>query len=243
MNWMRLGLLAALVSLLLGEPKVLAQSRGGGKNSHSIGAAFGVNGANQTDMNSVISSANQTAGGISNSRMGSAYEFSLLYGYRFSRSMFEIGIRPSFSLQESRGSGSLGGYSYAFQGFSLFPTLRMIPLENDIFKFFLQTGVGYGILNGSIREPNLEVEFSGDRLGLMFGLGAEFCFSASHCIRVDGTVRYMPVERNIVSRQTGAATGGVLTQVGSGQELEIGNRDFSSTFTGVQGVVGYTYYF
>lgn len=208
---------------------------------HSLGVALGVSATSQSDMNSLISSANTSSGGISNAGMGSATELSMHYSYRFKRSMFEIGVRPSYLMQGSSGRGTSGSYKYNLSGFTLFPMLRMIPLENKIFKFHLQTGIGYGHMTGTIREPGFDTQFSGDRLGLLFGLGAEFCFNKSHCVRVDGNYRYMPVDRNIVSSSTGSSSS--LTQVSEGDELEVDNRDLGTTFTGIQGIVGYTYYF
>lgn len=221
-------------------------SWGAGKSEGwAMGGNFHILTPNQSDMNSLVSRANTRAGGINTPQLGTAYEFSAYIHYRFSSSIIAFQFRPSYFLQSAAGTdGSGNSYKYGLNGFSLMPMLRWYLLESDAIRFFLNTGLGYGMLFGDIQEADFSVGFSGNSIGYMGGLGVEFCYG-SHCCNIEGNVRYLYYERNIASRSSGTvpvATPGI-SQANSGNELEIDNRDLSTTMSGIQGTIGYMYYF
>src|SRR5690606_32254583 len=125
----------------------------------------------------------------------------------------QIMFRPSFVSQSAAGTApvSLSGYTF-------FPMLRMFPLENKFMKFMLQVGVGYGNLSGtSNNDTGSSVSFSGGTFGAMAGLGAEFCFTAKHCMSLAGNTRYLPIPRNIVSSASGSMGGSIGTPTAGGE--------------------------
>jgi opacity protein-like surface antigen len=211
----------------------------------SIGFFIGTTGSSQDDMNSLIDSQNSNANGpISTGKLTSALEFSAHWSFRFGN-ILGFHLRPSYFYQTTDGSSSVSGgsYDYSITGFTLFPMFRMFLLENNYIKFFTQVGIGWGFANGEIKEDGMSVKFSGNSSGFLGGIGAEFCIADSHCINVEGNFRYLPIERMTVDSSSGTvdtATSG-LTQIDG--ELEIGDRDLSSTMSGIMGVLGYTYYF
>ncbi len=208
-----------------------------GDNSVSVGV--GLTNSNQADMDNLRSVHNANYGGISAGSLGSALELYAQYQFRFSGTMFAMLFRPSYFRQTSSGSGCNGSCEYNLNGFTFFPMFRMYPLENNFLGLFLQTGIGYGHLNGEIIDGPNSVKFSGGNFGAAFGLGVDFCFTDTHCMTIEGTARYLPISRNVISSSgTGSLTG--ATQAGSGQELEIGNSDFGTTMSGIMGIIGYT---
>jgi hypothetical protein len=224
-----ISILISILCYLMLPQSVLARGGGGG---HSLGFGVGLVTPSQDDLNTVINEIN-AAESRAIDKLGSAYEFDLYYQYRFSGSMFALQFRPSYVMQSSSG----GGYDTKLTGYSLFPMLRLYPLENNFLKFFLQTGVGYGRLSGSMSGPNGKVEWSGGAFGAAAGLGAEFCFTDEHCMVVEGNLRYLPIERNIVSSTSGTV-GGFDTPSTDG-ELENGNMDVKTTLSGIQGIISY----
>jgi hypothetical protein len=202
----------------------------------SIGANLGFINSDQKDINSEISALNSTTGA---SEFGNAWEFNGAIAYRMSGST-AIMLRPSyFMYSEESGTGA----KYNLTGFTIFPMLRWYMLEDATIHFYSQFGVGYGRLTGEIEETGMNVEFSGGSIGYMAGLGAEFCFG-SHCINIEGSMRFLDIERMTVDSSSGAAPGGSeLTQISKGSEIEISNRDLSTTMSGILGMVGYTLYF
>lgn len=231
------------LSFVLFSPQ--ADAKGGGGN-HSLGGSFIFASPSQDDIDSLISSANTSAGGISTKPMGQGYELVVQYMYRFSGSMFALLFRPSFFHQSSLGKSGAGAkYNYELSGWTFFPTFRLIPLENSFLKFYMQVGLGYGRLNGKIRENDSTIEFSGGNFGGSAGIGSEFCFFDDHCFNLEGNFRYLPFERNkatAVSAAGGWGTGS-LTNAASGEEVEMNNRDLGTTLSGMLATVGYTYYF
>jgi hypothetical protein len=119
--------------------------------------------------------------------------------------------------------------------------LRFVALENNIIKFFLQGGVGYGKLSGTVEQVANKLEFSGSTFGAMGGLGALFCFTASHCMGVEGNLRYLPISRNTVTSVTGTPT--QFSQITTDGELEFDNSDVGTSMSGIVGAIYYTMIF
>jgi hypothetical protein len=210
----------------------------GGSGGWSMGANLGFINSDQKDLNKEIDARAPTTG---TSEFGNAWELNAHITYRISGSAVALAFRPSyFMYNDGKGTGA----KYALTGLTFFPTLKYYMLENQAIKFYSQFGVGYGRMTGEIEDNGLSLKYSGGNIGYMAGLGAEFCFAASHCVNVEGGVRFMSIERFTVDSSSGAAGGGSrLTQIGKGNELEIDGHDFSATMSGVLGMVGYTLYF
>lgn len=206
-----------------------ARGGGGGGGGHSIGFGLGLMSPSQGDTNSWIDSL--SISGTKN--VSTAYEVIADYEYRYSGTMYSLMLRPSYFTQSASG----GGVEAKLSGFTFFPMLRLYPLENSFIKFFMHVGLGYGSLSTTLSNNNASASgtFDGSTFGAMAGLGAQFCFTDSHCAVLEGNFRYLPIERN-----TGSASGtlgGNITQTAG--ELEINNRDLSTTLSGVQGLLGY----
>ncbi len=235
----------SLVSIILVFIQIpIAIARGGG-GGHTLGGLLAFTSPNQSDINNLISAANTREGGISTKELGSGYELTGTYQYRFSGTMFAIMVRPSYFMQSQKGKGTSGGFDYVLSGWTLFPMFKMIPLENSFIKFFMQTGVGYGSMSGMISEAGSMVTFKTGSFGGVLGLGAEFCFTDEHCMSLEGNMRYLPFERNIA---TDVVTGngfaaGSLTNAVKGQEVELNNRDLGTTMSGMLATIGYVYNF
>ncbi len=206
----------------------------------SLGFGFSVVSAGQNDLNSAIDLA-RTQDGASTKNLGSAYEFYANWIYRFASSPYAFVLRPSYFTQSETGSGTGGSYDYKLSGFTVFPIVRMYPLENSFIHFYMQAGVGYGMLNGDITAGSNDVKFKGSAFGAMGGIGVDFCFTDAHCLTIEGNIRYLPIERNI--SDGGNCTGGSIpgiSQCGGNTEVELNNTDLRTTMSGVQGLIGYT---
>jgi hypothetical protein len=226
-------------------PQVFARGGGGGGGGGSVqlGIGGGLTSSTQDHMNTLISRANTRIGGITTGSMNSAYEFVTQIGYRYSGSMIALMFRPSYFYQVAKGSGSGGSYNYGVQGYTLFPMLRLYPLENDFMKFYMHFGLGFGQANGSIEEATAKAEFSGNAFGTILGLGSEFCFlGGAHCAFVEGNYRYLTMERNIGTSYTGTFASNSITG-SKGGEIEMDNADFQTRMGGVQFLLGYAFYF
>jgi hypothetical protein len=233
-------ILLSMSIVLLSTEDVFAKGGGGGGHAASFGLT--TISSTQKDLNSIIDSVNSTQGGVSTKSLTSAYDFFAQYTYRFSGSMFALAFRPSYFMQSGKGSGNtVGDYEHTLSGYTFFPLLRIYPLENNFIRFFLQGGVGFGYLKGEIKEGANSVSYSGSNFGGQAGLGAEFCFTDNHCMVVEGNVRYLPIERNVADSVTGTVNG--LTQVQRSREVEYDQNDMSTTMSGIQGVLAYTYNF
>ncbi len=213
-----------------------AFSRGGGEGDTALGFGVAIAGPNQDDLNTVITEINSSES-TSIDKLGSGYEFDAYYQVRFSGSIFALQFRPSYFMQSSKGSS----YETKLTGYSFFPILKLYPLENNFIKFFLQTGVGYGKVSGEMSGPNGSVAWSGGAFGALAGLGSEFCFTESHCLVIEGNVRYLPIERNIVSSKTGTPSG--FDTPSQDGELENGNMDVKTSLSGITGTISYQMYF
>jgi opacity protein-like surface antigen len=108
-------------------------------------------------------------------------------------------------------------------------------------KFFMQIGLGYGRINGDIKEGDgNEVKFAGGAFGTILGMGAQFCFYPEHCISLEGDYRYLTIDRFIVTDSSGT-TG--LSQQTKDMEVELNNADVSARLGGLVFMFGYAYWF
>ncbi|MCB0341459.1 MAG: hypothetical protein H6626_13750 [Pseudobdellovibrionaceae bacterium] len=237
---------------------IASESFAAGKGGWSMGGNLGVTNANQSDMNTLRSRANTRESGISTSDLGNAWEGNFILSYRPSKGSLAFQLRPSFFYQNSDGSNSAGRkFEYGMQGYTVFPVLRWYLLEDKTIKFFSQFGVGWAFASGTIKEDNAtsdgaaELDFSGDDMGYLVGLGSEFCFSrGQHCINFEGSFRILPIPRLIADSVSGAFDSSApygspdsLSQATSGREVELDETDLSATLSGVQVFLGYLYYF
>lgn len=216
---------------------------GAATSGHAIGFNLGTVSATQNQMNDLIKRANAREGGISTGEMNSAYEVQAFYMYRFSNPLYALQIRPSYFYQVEEGSGASGGFNYSLTGFTVFPMLRLYPLENEFMKFYMQVGVGYGMINGEIQEGAAKVEFSGGAFGSVAGMGAEFCFNPSNCVSLEGNYRYLSFQRFSADSSTGTFAADSLTQYSEGSEIEMDNSDLSARMGGLIFMCGYTMWF
>ncbi len=208
-------------------------SAGGISESFEFGV--GVTTAHQTDLNSWMSGTNQ----VGTQDLGSAYEFSVTYFHRLAGTFFELGLRPSYFMQSASG----GGVSSTLNGYLLYPIIRIYPLENSFIHFFMEAGMGYGHMNGTVADSNASAStnFTASAFGALAGMGADFCFTDSQCMSVEGVVRYHPLARSIVSTASGTFTN-TLTGAAD-HELEYSGLDVQNTFSGIIGQLAYTYKF
>lgn len=236
----RFGLFTCTVLILSFFLAQEANARGGASGNMALGVGISTVSANQADINGAIDDAiSQSAANTKN--LGSAWEFYANWSYRFSGTMYAVLFRPSYFMQSTTGSGTGGSFDYSLNGFTLFPMFRLYPLENAYIKFFMQTGLGYGNVAGSINAGAQSLNFKGSAFGAMGGIGVDFCFTPSHCVSVEGNLRYMPIERNLTSG--GNCTDGSIpgiSQCGGGSEVERNGADLQTTLSGVQGLIGYT---
>ncbi|MDG0815566.1 hypothetical protein [Bdellovibrio svalbardensis] len=234
-----------LISMLSLQSANAARAGGGLSRSSiggdsSLGIGFSVVTAGQNDLNSAIDAAHYSAG-ADTKNLGSAYEFYANWIYRFASSPYAFVLRPSYFTQSSTGSGTGGSFDYKLNGFTVFPIVRMYPLENSFIHFYMQAGVGYGTLNGEITAASDSLKFKGSAFGAMGGIGVDFCFTDAHCLTIEGNVRYLPIERNI--SDGGNCTNGSIpgvSQCGGNSEVELSGTDLRTTMSGVQGLIGYT---
>lgn len=220
----------SILSIFAFSTDALARGGGGG-GGHSLQFAAGLSTASQDDINSWVSALN-TAG---TQQLGSGYEFSATYHYRFSSSIFEIMFRPSYFMQNAEG----GSVKESLSAITFYPGLRLYPLENNFIRFFMQVGIGYGSLSGTLSNGSASASFSGWSFGMLGGLGADFCFTDSHCLTIEGNFRYHPIPRSTVSSSSGTL-GGSMTQHAANQELEFRGSDVQNTLSGIQGILAYT---
>ncbi|WP_253696400.1 hypothetical protein [Bdellovibrio bacteriovorus] len=245
LNKVGLFLSTVLAVSVLSVQDANAQRRFGGGRGLSGDMALGIGistvSADQDDINRVIDYT--TNNGFANVKnMGSALEFYVNWSYRFSGTMYAMVIRPSYFTQKTDGSGAAGSYDYELTGYTVFPIFRLYPLENSFIKFYMQTGLGYGSLSGSMTAGSKNLDFKGSAFGAMGGIGAEFCFTDTHCLTVEGNMRYMPIERNVSTGGNCTAANDIpgVSQCGNGAEVERDGSDLRTTMSGVQGLIGYT---
>lgn len=213
----------------------------GGGETH-FGVLLGVTQSAQDNINSLINRANYRAGAgpITTGTLTSGYELAVQFGYRLQGSSYALIIRPSYFTQSSNGSGTDGSYNYGVSGLTLFPILRLTPLENDFMKFFMNIGVGYGTATTKIEEASAKATAVGSAFGSLVGLGAEFCLTASSCFSVEGNYRYLLMERNLIDSTSGTFNAGSgIYAPGTNKELELDGFDFQTRMSGLQFLFGY----
>ena len=236
-----------ICSCLVFSTQTFAAKKKGGKGafasgSLSAGLGIGLTTADQAGLNTMISTA-KTSVAATTSTFSSGLEFMGHLTFRFSNGLVALQLRPTYFQQSTSGSGSDGSHSYDLTGFTLFPLVRIIPLSNDIIDFYLQGGIGYGKLDGSITNGTRKASFSGSSFGLQTGIGADFCLVPDHCFGVEGNYRYLPIQRNIVSSASGALPYGA-SQAASDRELEdLNGSDVATSLSGISGILSYTYNF
>ena len=238
--------LSIVAVTLISTPQAMAAAKGGG---YALGIQLGLVTAGQAQMNELIKRANTRESGISTGELNSAYEAAVSMMYRFQGTIFAAQLRPSFFYQNQSGSGNGGAFDYGLTGYSIMPILRLYPLENPFMKFYMQFGLGYGRVSGSIEENNTaapthgKVDFSGGAFGSMAGLGAEFCFRPQHCISFEGNYRYMNFERLLAGNVSGSFATNSLSQATKGQEVELDSADLAVRMGGLMFMAGYNYWF
>ena len=236
--------LAFLILAMTITSQSFAQRTGGGSRrgvslsgEHSLSFGVGLVTSEQTGVDGVIDAANAGGGNVKN--LDSGLEFFAQYGVRFNGSWWGFVLRPSMMSQSTDGTCQSGNCEYEVSGMSIFPMIRMVPLENSLIKLFFQLGLGYGEMEGKISQPANTVKFKGSAFGAMGGLGVDFCFTETHCLTVEGNLRYLPIERNLVT--SGSATGvvGLTGGAAKGDEIERASRDLGTTMSGLQGQISY----
>jgi hypothetical protein len=210
---------------------------------HEVGVLIASTTAEQEHLNTLIRRANWRTGGISTAEMSRAWEFALQYGYRPPSSMIEWLLRPSYFYQKTTGSNSGGSYDYGVTGFTLFPLARIIPLENNFMKFYVQGGIGYGRAYGKVQEADASIEMQGDAYGSQVGLGLEFCYESTHCLTVESNYRYMKMARNFATAASGTFDSSSITQALVNSEVEMSGYDLALQMGGLQFALGYTAHF
>lgn len=217
--------------------------------SSSIGLFAGIVNSAQDSLNDMQQRANTREGGITTSQLTQAWEVAGHITYRYSGTIWAIQIRPSYFYERADGHGTSGSFTYGVTGWTVFPILKMYPLENDFMKFYMQAGLGYGQVTAFVNEGqdasghNRHVDFGSGAFGSTVGLGAEFAYSPSHAFSLECNYRYLNFQRNIVTSSSGSFASGSLTQYGKGQEVELDSNDLAVKMGGLQFLAGYSYYF
>lgn len=234
-----------LIGLCLGSAAFARGGGGGSGGDSQVGLVLGVSQTAQDGLNVLATRANSrtTSGPVTTAALNSAYEVGLQYGYRFSGTMFSLLFRPTYFMETSTGTGKDGSYNYGVTGFTFFPILRLVPLENEIMKFFLNLGLGYGRANTKIEEGSASLNSVGDAFGTLLGLGAEFCMTPVHCFSLEGNYRYLSMDRNIASDATGTFASDSLSRASTNREVELDGDDLKIRMGGLQFLAGYIIHF
>ncbi len=248
MNFLKLSFLVILGLAMMSIPEqAYALKKKGGRGafaggSLSAGLGLGLTTANQPGLNTMIEAA-KAGNNATTSNFSSGLELMGHLTFRFSNNLVAIQLRPTYFTQSVSGSANDGSYDYSLTGYTIFPLVRIIPLSNDIIDFYLQAGIGYGKLSGSISNGPRKASFSGSNFGMQVGLGADFCLLADHCFGIEGDYRYLPIERNIVGSASGALPFGA-SQAATDRELEDANgSDVGTSLSGISGLLTYSYNF
>jgi len=239
-------LLTLVVTILLATNAFALKKAGGGRafkgGTLSIGVGLAMGSFEQDGLNEAIRNA-KAISAATTGEMNSAIEYMGFASYRFANNVVALQLRPTFFNQSSKGNGTGGAFDYSLTGFTVFPLIRFIPLSNDVIDFFIQGGLGYGKLDGSITNGARKVTFGGSSFGTQVGVGADFCFLPEHCFGVEGNYRYLPVERNKVLSASGSLPDGI-GQASPNHELEnTSGDDVGTKLSGISGVITYTYNF
>jgi hypothetical protein len=238
--------------LILGTSQAFARASGGGgglDGSWSLGLYGGIQNASQDGLNELQSRANTREGGITTSALNQAWEVAPALTYRYSGTIYAVQLRPSYFYERQDGHAASGSFTYGVTGFTIFPILRLYPLENDFMKFYMQFGLGYGQVHGMVNEglssgTDRHVEFGSGAFGSLIGMGAEFQMTDSQSLAFEVDYRYLDFIRNVASSSTGTGFGsGSLSQSGKGQEVELAGNDLDIKMSGLMFMAGYIFYF
>lgn len=224
-----IGVFISIVLLLSND--VFAARRGGGSSGdHALGFGVAYASPSQDDLNNFIS--DQAV--VGSKTLGSGYEIFFQYSYRFSGTMWGLNFRPGYFMQKADG----GGVEVNLTGLTFFPMLRIYALESDFIRFFFQVGVGYGNVTAKISNASGSGTYDGSTFGGLGGIGVAFCFTPSHCVTVEGTARYLPI-------QPITGSGNNVTSSGwqTNGELERGNNDIKVSLGGFQAALAYELHF
>jgi hypothetical protein len=248
---MKFYLLTFTFFLVVAFSSVLSRSAyaasGGGQETWSIGDFGGIITANEADMNLLISRSASRGSGTNTPQFGNAYEFGGYLQRRINGSIVALQLRPTYFTDSVSGTGSNGNYNYSISGYTITPILRVYMLENNNIKLYAQGGVGWGTLSGQITEGPASVNFNGSNFGFQAGLGVSFCFGTrnQHCAFTEGNVRYLSIDRNLVTSTAGTFSNSTtfpsLSQTNKGQEIEIDGHDMAVSMSGIQGIIGYQF--
>lgn len=210
----------------------------------SAGFGVGITTANQSGLNTMID-VSKTSVAASTSNFNSGVEYMGHLTFRFSNDLVALQFRPTYFQQSTSGTGTDGSHSYDLKGYTIFPLVRIIPLSNDIIDFYLQAGIGYGKMDGSVTNGARKVDFTGSSFGMQAGLGADFYFFPDHGFGIEGNYRYLPIARNIASSGTGPANLPYgSSQAAADRELEdLNGSDVATSMTGISGLLTYSYNF
>ncbi len=237
--------MAVLLLSTFSTEVALAKKRGGkgafAGGSLSFGLGIATTSASQEGLNDIIQVVKATEGATV-STLSSGMEYIGHATFRFSNGFVALQLRPTYFTQEESGTGTAGNYNYSLSGLTVFPLVRIIPLSNDFIDFYMQGGLGYANLSGTIKNGPNTVDFKGGNFGAQVGIGADFCFFPNHCFGVEGNYRYLPIPRNIVTGASGTTPTG-LSQAGRDQELEAGGNDVATKLSGISGILMYTFNF
>jgi hypothetical protein len=203
----------------------------------TFGIAAGLGKVEQTGLNYSIQISRDLSG-ANTPKMQQATEYAFYAMYHFSNSPFAIQLRPTIFKQKSSGQGPAGQYNYELKGQTFFPLIRWTALQSKFIDFYLQFGAGMGSLNGSIINDNREVTFKGKSYGSQAGAGLNMYFGSTNSIGLEANYRYLPLQRNIITKMTGAPNG--VNPSTPGHELE--NDQSNNITTYLSGLIGYATY-
>ena len=99
--------------------------------------------------------------------------------------------------------------------------------------------MGYGRLSGSSSGPNGSVDWSGGAFGAMVGMGAEFCFTDSHCLNLEKKLKIFTHRKKLGVFKIGTPSG--FDTVTSDGELEKTLWMLKRLLSGLQGSIGYQF--
>lgn len=215
----------------------------GSNGLFSFGILGGIVNSFQDDVNQLVSRANTRAGGITTTQLTQAYEIAVPLEYRFAGSIYAFQLRPSYFYEVENGQNGGNTYNYSIKGPTIFPIIKMYPLENEMMKFYLQAGVGYGQLYGEIDEAGAVARFSSGAFGSLLGLGAQFYITQNSCISLEANYRYLTFSRSVVTDSVGTFAANSLSQYGQGQELELDSNDMAARMGGLMFLAGYQFWF
>ncbi len=223
----------AFAFLILASEPAMARGRSS-SGSHQFGGGIAMISPAQDDLNSWVSG----LGVVGTKEMSAGYELFFNYEYRFDGTIFAMHLRPSYIMQNASG----GGVESKMSAITFFPMLRLYPLESDFIRFFFQVGLGYGNMNLSLsNNTGGSGSYTGGNFGALGGLGAYFCFTDSSCAVVEGSFRYLPMQR--LTGSGNGLTGGSSRITQQNGELEIDNQDVAATLSGVVGSIAYQFNF